>query len=400
MAATKEELFQLYMQGVLDSEEYHKELAKLEVDEPPMLAPAASALLSDVAEWRIAANNAQQGPYSKAKLAAMLEAGEMTRDTLVWKKGMANWTAASMVSELDEIFDNMPPPLELPPVLTTVTKSAEERYEEAMAILYSKQYEQYGKALALLEILANEGLVKAQKDLGNYYNHLGVCYKKGKGLLQDYGKAAEWFRKAAEQGNVGGLFNLSLCYYIGQGVLQDYDRAVEWLRKAAELGYDEAQNFLGMCYNNGGQGVAQNYSKAAEWFCKAAEQGHATAQNNLGMCYNNGEGVAQDYGKAAELYRKAAEQGHAGAQCNLGCCYEKGEVVAQDYGKAVELYRKAAEQGHAGAQYYLGLCYYEGKGVAQDYGEAAEWYRKAAEQGNLLAKHSLFIIELKIKGKI
>jgi hypothetical protein len=38
------------------------------------------------------------GPFTKAKLTAMIKAGEVNRDTLVWKKGMANWTAKVIYS--------------------------------------------------------------------------------------------------------------------------------------------------------------------------------------------------------------------------------------------------------------------------------------------------------------
>ena len=34
--------------------------------------------------------------------------------------------------------------------------------------------------------------------------------------------------------------------------------------------------------------------KAAEWYRKAAEQGLSEAQNTLGICYDNGEGVEMD----------------------------------------------------------------------------------------------------------
>jgi len=30
---------------------------------------------------------------------------------------------------------------------------------------------------------------------------LGVCYKDGEGVKQDYSQAVEWYRKAAEQGH-------------------------------------------------------------------------------------------------------------------------------------------------------------------------------------------------------
>ena len=46
-----------------------------------------------------------------AALAAQVKAGKITRKTLVWKPGMANWVAAETVPELQALFADVPPPL-------------------------------------------------------------------------------------------------------------------------------------------------------------------------------------------------------------------------------------------------------------------------------------------------
>jgi len=48
--------------------------------------------------------------------------------------------------------------------------------------------------------------------------------------------AANWFRKAAEQGDTGAQTMLGLLYDTGHGVKQDYAQAEIWYRKAAEQG--------------------------------------------------------------------------------------------------------------------------------------------------------------------
>jgi len=188
------------------------------------------------------------------------------------------------------------------------------------------------------------------------------------------------WRKAAEVGHAGAQLSLGFCHEQGKGVLQDFKLAAEWYAKAAAQGHAGAQSSLGFCYELG-EGVSQDYKLAAEWYAKAAAQGHAAAQCALGLCYQHGKGVSQDYKLAAEWYAKAAAQGVAAAQCNLGVCYEHGKGVAQDYKIAVEWYAKSAAQGHAGALRNLGVCYELGKVVAQDLKLAAEWYAKAAAQG-------------------
>lgn len=70
---------------------------------PPPLPTAAS--------FFIGLNGTQAGPFDLAGLAAKVRSGELTRQTLVWKAGMAGWAAAEGVPELASLFANVPPPL-------------------------------------------------------------------------------------------------------------------------------------------------------------------------------------------------------------------------------------------------------------------------------------------------
>ena len=58
-----------------------------------------------------AINNQQAGPFDMNTLGQKVQSGEVTRETMVWKQGMANWTPASQVSELQSLFASVPPPL-------------------------------------------------------------------------------------------------------------------------------------------------------------------------------------------------------------------------------------------------------------------------------------------------
>ncbi|GAB1645578.1 SPFH domain-containing protein [Krasilnikovia sp. MM14-A1259] len=76
-------------------------------------APAAPAMPPPLpaAEWYVGVNGQQQGPFDLTGLAAQAQAGSLTRDTLVWKNGMAGWLAAGQVPELGSVFAAVPPPL-------------------------------------------------------------------------------------------------------------------------------------------------------------------------------------------------------------------------------------------------------------------------------------------------
>ena len=70
---------------------------------PPPL-PAAS-------RYFVAANNQQTGPFGMDELQRQAQSGQLTRTSLVWTQGMANWTPAGEVMELNALFADMPPPL-------------------------------------------------------------------------------------------------------------------------------------------------------------------------------------------------------------------------------------------------------------------------------------------------
>ena len=125
---------------------------------------------------------------------------------------------------------------------------------------------------------------------------------------------------------------------------QDWVRAADLYRQAAEMGFLEAQYSYGVRLAHG-QGVPQNFEESVKWLAKAARQGHPGAQDSLGVRYATGQGVAQNDEAAALWFRKAAEQGHSVAQFNLGLAYVHGQGVEQSYLHAYAWFSLSAEQG-------------------------------------------------------
>lgn len=62
-------------------------------------------------QWFAGLGGQQAGPFDAAALQAHVAAGRLTRETLVWKNGMANWVPAGQVPELASLFGQVPPPL-------------------------------------------------------------------------------------------------------------------------------------------------------------------------------------------------------------------------------------------------------------------------------------------------
>jgi TPR repeat protein len=299
---------------------------------------------------------------------------------------------------------------------------------------------EYASAFKELRPLAEKGNAKAQ-------THLGLMYRYGRGVLQNYGEAVKWYRLAAAQGYARAQNALGNRYRLGQGVPQDETEAAKWYRKAADQGYAGAQYSLGISYEKG-QGVPQNQAEAVKWYRKAAAQGHADARNSLGSKSAESPGTvtkapprgplpgrssankssvnvappapketsahpsatAEDFRKGMAAYKRGdyaaalgawgpiAEQGDAVAEYSVGLMYLRGHGVPQDDSEAIKWYRRAAGRGLASAQNNLGLMYEKGRGVPQDDATARKWYRKAAEQGYAHARHNLKLMDKKGRG--
>lgn len=67
--------------------------------------------------YMVAVNGQQYGPYDMQQLQQMVQNGQLTRNTYVWKQGMANWDMAGNVQELASLFGTVPPPMpNMPPM--------------------------------------------------------------------------------------------------------------------------------------------------------------------------------------------------------------------------------------------------------------------------------------------
>jgi len=67
--------------------------------------------LPQEASYFVAVNGAQTGPFPLSQLSQQAASGQFSKDSLVWKNGMAAWAAAGEVPELSSVFAAVPPPL-------------------------------------------------------------------------------------------------------------------------------------------------------------------------------------------------------------------------------------------------------------------------------------------------
>ncbi|MCB2154028.1 SPFH domain-containing protein [bacterium] len=77
----------------------------------PGATPGGPPPLPTAVQFFVGINGQQQGPYDAGAIQQLIQAGTLTRETLVWKQGMANWTPAGQVPEVSQLFGSVPPPL-------------------------------------------------------------------------------------------------------------------------------------------------------------------------------------------------------------------------------------------------------------------------------------------------
>lgn len=77
-------------------------------DVPPPLRQAGPPPLPKAVLYHYAEGGVQKGPVDEAAMKALIAAGRVDRQTLVWSKGMADWQAA-VKTDLASLFDAAPP---------------------------------------------------------------------------------------------------------------------------------------------------------------------------------------------------------------------------------------------------------------------------------------------------
>jgi len=74
-------------------------------------AGAAPPSVPGAVAFHVAVGSQQTGPFDLAALRQQAAAGQLTRNSLVWRNGMAQWSKAGEVQELAALFADLPPPV-------------------------------------------------------------------------------------------------------------------------------------------------------------------------------------------------------------------------------------------------------------------------------------------------
>ena len=288
-----------------------------------------------------------------------------------------------------------------------------------------------------VQILIEQWQREGHKGNAAAQNNLGVVYREGRTVPQDYNLSARWFYMAAKQGYPISQFNLGIMYSRGLGVPQDSVVAVEWFRRAAVQGDVNAQYNLAQAYAKGA-GIDLDLEAAMKWYSAAAKQGDEIALRNLQVVRayaaktvlknvkqpastikanvdrspvkqvllkaKNASRVLPSKEKAPSTAKKipsvllqnlSIRKKPEGSVPKITQVspdrFEVGLNAFQkaNYAKARLVWTKLAKDGDPDAQYNLANMYRTGRGGASDLKLALKYYTLAARKGLRLAQFNL-----------
>jgi TPR repeat protein len=177
---------------------------------------------------------------------------------------------------------------------------------------------------------AKSGDSDAQVDVATCYFE-GLKDSNQKLLVrQNYKLAYEWYKKAADKGNVNGIIGLANYFDTVIGGIRETEKAIRLYKKAIDVGSSIAAFNLGIVYRDKG-----NYKKAFDYYSLSMTMERSDYHYKVGLCYFYGIGVLVDKSLAIKHFKKVVVDKlntHSQAEKDL-------------------------------AHYYLGLSYLTGEGL-------------------------------------
>ncbi|MCD6027478.1 MAG: cobalamin biosynthesis protein CobT [Solimicrobium sp.] len=259
----------------------------------------------------------------------------------------------------------------------------------------------YMKGLGVKQSDTNTVKYLTDADVGQHQKAafmLGESYMARSFFRQDKAQALNWYRKASEAGDGDASYRIAellmgannkddvieIRRYLNLAIIQGHLTAKQTLiawENSSNLNSSEeqVQIDLGRAY---GLKKDQLYTQAFALLKQLAEKNNAEAQNALGVLYENGLGTQQDFEKAMMCYQLAAENGYVNSFNNIGALYQLGLGVLQDFVEAAKCYQKAAEKENVCALFNLALLFRYGLGVEPNEQVAEASVNKAVALGD------------------
>ena len=122
-------------------------------------------------------------------------------------------------------------------------------------------------------------------------------------------EAAQYFRRAADQGDADGQYGLAMLYARGEGVGRDPAAARDWLERAGNQGHQLAVVALSQAFLGSSLGFKADPADAAGvgWVRKAADYDSIPALAYLAKGYRSGAFGAADPAQAERMEARIVE---------------------------------------------------------------------------------------------
>lgn len=204
-----------------------------------------------------------------------------------------------------------------------------------------------------------------------YRNGYGKTNPNYKLAIDYYQRALPQLRQLAVAENIHAAYDLGLLYKYGIMVEQDYTKALYYFRRGIYHDYPPAIDQLGIAYRDG-LGVDKNPSRAKHYLLQAANDNYPPAQYNLAMLYLKQRNMPP----AVQWLNSAATAEYPPAMTRLADWQQHGLIKPTNPKNIVSLYRHAALMGYSEAQFALAKLL-NGK---NELPEAVKWLLQAVER--------------------
>jgi len=197
---------------------------------------------------------------------------------------------------------------------------------------------------------------------------LGALYIYGRGVEQNYQKAAALYQKACDLDGVVGCNILASNYRDGtEDMPQNYEKAISLFQRSCTLGDPSACEDLVKMFTQNLGGI-QNAKTKKHTLQKACDLGSQASCQKLDAKYSVGSYI-----------EKECKENNAHSCFQLGIMYKQGKSVPKAHQKALVFLQKACNNSHAMACYELGSIYQYGQSTTQDFPKAAQAYQQACD---------------------
>lgn len=218
--------------------------------------------------------------------------------------------------------------------------------EQVQAILLELDQIETEDLLEQLESLAQQGDDSSAELLGEIHS-FGLF-----GITRNRALACDYFERVSDR-RPDGLHNRATCHFDGEGREQDFEKARNLYRLAAQGGWHQAWCAYGNMLIHG-QGGPTDIPEGLRLCRMAAAAGDRDAQTDLGGYFLMGVGMERDPVAARFMLEQAASQEQANAAFLLGQIHEKGDGTPVDNAAAGEWFEKAYEWGRGDAAFRAG----------------------------------------------